>query len=72
MYSYKNPESYTKNNILATKNLITKIKKASYVKKFIFASSSSVYGKQSKYPISENFKLKPQNYYGLTKKFVKN
>ena len=68
MYSYKNPFSYTKNNIIATKNLIDVIRKNKKIKKFIFASSSSVYGKQFKYPISENFKLRPQNYYGETKK----
>ena len=45
MYSYKNPFSYTKNNIIATKNLIDVIRKNKKIKKFIFASSSSVYGK---------------------------
>jgi len=68
MYSYKNPRSYKQNNILATKNLIELVKRNDNIKKFIFASSSSVYGKQNKYPISEKFDLHPQNYYGKTKK----
>ena len=37
------------------------------VKKFIFASSSSVYGDQKKFPIKESFKKKPKNYYAKTK-----
>ena len=67
LYSYKNPKSYNKNNIIATKNLI-KIVNSSNIKKFIFSSSSSVYGDQIKFPITENAKLNPKNYYAVTKK----
>ena len=66
LYSLKNPESYYKNNILATKNLV-QIAKELNIKKFVFASSSSVYGDQKKFPIKENFKLKPKNPYAITK-----
>ncbi len=66
IYSYKNPESYKKNNVNATKNLVQIIGK-NKIKKFIFCSSSSVYGDHKKYPIKENFKLKPINYYAKTK-----
>ena len=66
LYSLKNPESYYKNNILATKNLVQIAKKLN-IKKFVFASSSSVYGDQKKFPIKENFKLKPKNPYAITK-----
>ena len=55
LYSFKNPLSYKKNNINATKNLSLICKKYK-IKKFIFASSSSVYGDQKKFPIKENFK----------------
>ena len=37
------------------------------MKKFIFASSSSVYGDQKKFPIKESFIKKPKNYYAKTK-----
>ena len=37
------------------------------IKHFIFSSSSSVYGDHEKYPISENFKFRPKNYYAKTK-----
>ena len=66
VYSYKNPMSYNYNNTLATKSLINVIK-IYKPKKFIFSSSSSVYGDQKKFPINENFKLKPKNFYAKTK-----
>ena len=66
MYSYINPDSYKQNNIISTKNLISIAKKID-LRKIIFTSSSSVYGDHKKYPIKENFKLKPKNYYAKTK-----
>ena len=66
MYSYKNPSSYKKNNVEATKNLV-EFTINNKIKKFIFCSSSSVYGDHKRYPIKENFKLKPINYYAKTK-----
>ena len=66
LYSFKNPKSYKLNNELATKN-ICQITKEFKIKKFIFASSSSIYGDQNKFPIKENFKLNPKNPYAITK-----
>ena len=66
LYSFKNPQSYYKNNVLATENLVQIAKELNIIK-FIFASSSSVYGDQKKFPIKENFKLKPKNPYAITK-----
>jgi UDP-glucuronate 4-epimerase len=66
IYSFKNPKSYLDNNILSTKNIISCIKKINFLK-FIFASSSSVYGDQRNFPVGENFKLKPKNLYAKTK-----
>ena len=66
IYSFKDPDSYKNNNIVATKNLL-KILNLIKIKKFIFSSSSSVYGEQKKFPIKENFKLNPINYYAVTK-----
>ncbi len=66
IYSFKNPESYKRNNLIATSNLIDLILKKK-IKNFIFSSSSSVYGDQKRYPIKENFKFYPINYYAKTK-----
>ena len=66
MYSYKNPNSYFENNILATKNLVSITKKLD-ISQFIFISSSSVYGDKKKYPIREIAKLDPINFYAKTK-----
>ena len=66
LYSFKNPKSYKINNVFATKN-ICQVAKEFNVKKFVFASSSSVYGDQKKFPIKENFKLNPKNPYAITK-----
>jgi len=69
LYSLKNPKSYFKNNIKATKNLVWCVKNSSYkIKKFIFTSSSSVYGDQKKFPLKENYNLKPRNPYAYSKK----
>ena len=71
MYSFKNPKTYKKNNIDVTINLI-KICKIILPKKFYFTSSSSVYGNQKKYPLKENSKLLPINFYANTKKKCEN
>jgi UDP-glucuronate 4-epimerase len=71
LYSYKNPLSYRSNNIAATKNLLKIIKKIK-IAKLIFTSSSSVYGDHKNHPITENFKLKPKNYYAKTKVVCEN
>ena len=66
LYSFKNPKSYLLNNIDATK-VVSSAAEKYQTKKFIFASSSSVYGDQKKFPIKENFKKNPKNYYAKTK-----
>ena len=66
LYSFKNPLSYKLNNTFATKVICTVCKKYN-VKKFIYASSSSVYGDQKKFPIKETFKTHPKNFYAITK-----
>ena len=67
-YSVENPQAFIDTNILGFSNLIS-ISKEKKVKKFFFASSSSVYGENSKFPLKENELLKPKNLYGLTKKY---
>jgi UDP-glucuronate 4-epimerase len=66
LYSFKNPNSYKINNTIVTK-IICELSKNNNVKKFIFASSSSIYGDQKKFPIKETFFTNPKNPYARTK-----
>ena len=65
-YSFENPKSYTDSNIIVFINLIEMIKHYS-PKKFIFASSSSVYGDTKPFPKLETSELNPINLYSLSK-----
>ncbi len=65
--SIKNPELYTKVNVLGTLNLLEMCKKYK-IKKMIFGSSSSIYG-NGEVPFSENNKVdEPISPYAATKK----
>tara|TARA_Y100000590_G_C15728041_1_gene1015970 strand:- start:1980 stop:2936 length:957 start_codon:yes stop_codon:yes gene_type:complete len=66
-YSLINPNKYIDTNILGFMNLIKSVENKN-VKKFIYASSSSVYGDSTKFPLCENDELNPKNIYGLSKK----
>lgn len=69
LYSLKNPKSYLINNLSVTKNLVWCVKKSTYkIKKFIFVSSSSVYGDHKRFPLNENAILRPRNPYAISKK----
>jgi UDP-glucose 4-epimerase len=62
---------YTKNNIDATQKLLEAAKTAT-LKKFIYASSSSVYGLSPKLPMTETSTLHPYSPYGVTKLAAEN
>ena len=67
-YSLKNPKSYVYNNINGFFNILD-ISKNFKIKKFIYASTSSIYGIQKKYPLKENFETdNPIQLYAATKK----
>ena len=67
-YSLINPKSYIENNIVGFFNVIELVKKYQ-IKKFIYASTSSIYGIQKKFPIKENFDTSnPTQLYAATKK----
>ncbi len=66
-YSLINPRSYIDSNLNGFYNLIELVKKNN-ISKFFYASSSSVYGESTKFPLSEKSSIKPKNIYGLTKK----
>ncbi len=71
-YSIKNPQSYISNNISATIN-IYELAKNINCKKIIYASSSSIYGSNSKLPFSENDTVtSPISTYATTKLFCEN
>lgn len=61
----KNFEIYTRNNIAATQKMLEFYKDLE-LKKFVYASSSSVYG-DSELPMRENSTLRPVSPYGVTK-----
>jgi len=61
----KSFEIYTRNNIEATQKLL-EFYKDRKIKKFVFASSSSVYG-DAELPMKEDSVLKPVSPYGVTK-----
>ena len=57
---------YTSNNVLATQRLLEACKGLE-MKRFIYASSSSVYGDSEELPLREQSFLKPVSPYGVTK-----
>ena len=65
-YSFENPKSYTDSNIIGFINLI-EVAKNFQIDKFIFASSSSIYGDQKPFPKTENSDVNPINLYSLSK-----
>lgn len=66
-YSLINPNKYIKTNILGFFNLM-EIFKNKKIRRFFYASSSSVYGDSQKFPLKENGEIKPKNIYGFSKK----
>jgi UDP-glucuronate 4-epimerase len=59
-------ESYERNNVLATQRLLESAK-AWHEKRFIFASSSSIYGEAERLPTPEATMPRPLSPYGVTK-----
>ncbi|MDP9380914.1 MAG: NAD-dependent epimerase/dehydratase family protein [Chloroflexota bacterium] len=59
-------ETYVRNNVVATQRLLEAVKGQS-LKKFVYASSSSVYGDAESYPTSESVLPCPVSPYGVTK-----
>ena len=59
-------ETYARDNVLATQRLLEAVKDQP-LKKFIYASSSSVYGDAEAFPTSESILPRPVSPYGVTK-----
>ena len=66
-YSLINPKTYIENNVLGFFNILNLSLEFS-IKRLFYASSSSAYGELNKFPLKENYILKPKNIYGLSKK----
>jgi len=67
-YSIENPKTYFKNNLEVFFNIIETCKN-NKVKHLLFASTSSVYGENNKFPLNENNNTdKPISFYAATKK----
>ena len=66
-YSLINPKKYINVNLYGFINLLENLVVKKPVK-FFYASSSSVYGDATTFPLRENNKLEPKNIYGYTKK----
>ena len=64
--SIQDPSSYIKHNLIGMVNLLTACHKAG-VSKFIFSSSSSIYGDPDELPTSENCKTNCISAYALSK-----
>ena len=64
--SFKNPRKYFINNTLGTLNILEATKK-NKIKKFIYAASSSCYGKTTKIPTKESDEIDTKNPYSFTK-----
>ncbi len=66
-FTLSEPKKYFDDNFIAFLNILDFIKE-NKIKKFFFASSSSVYGDQKKYPLSETIGLNEKNFYGFSKR----
>ncbi|MDQ1511314.1 MAG: UDP-glucuronate 4-epimerase [Actinomycetota bacterium] len=58
---------YVGHNVLATQRLLEAVQRARPTARFVFASSSSVYGNQPRYPTTETDLPRPFSPYGVTK-----
>ena len=67
-YSIENPIAYLESNIIGFQKVIEFVERNS-ITRFLYASSSSVYGKNSQQPFKENESCNcPESYYAATKR----
>jgi len=64
-------ESYLNENVMATQRLLEAIRERP-VRRFVFASSSSLYGDTKDLPVSESTPKRPNSPYGVTKLAAEN
>lgn len=68
----KDFEIYNRNNVLLTQKLLEAAKASKQLKKFVYASSSSVYGDTDQLPMQESNRLQPVSPYGVSKLAAEN
>ena len=66
-YSIKNPRKYIDSNYIGFFNILEN-SNFYKVKRLFYASSSSIYGENSQFPLKEKYLTYPKNIYGLSKK----
>ncbi len=66
-YSIKNPRKYMDSNYLGFFNILEN-SNFFKIKRLFYASSSSIYGENSRFPLKEKYPSNPKNIYGLSKK----
>tara|TARA_Y100000816_G_scaffold292631_1_gene289346 strand:- start:3936 stop:4901 length:966 start_codon:yes stop_codon:yes gene_type:complete len=66
-YSIKNPRKYMDSNYLGFFNILDN-SNFFKIKRLFYASSSSIYGENRKFPLKEKYPSNPKNIYGLSKK----
>jgi UDP-glucuronate 4-epimerase len=68
-YALKDPAAYTRSNLVGHHNVLEFAHRHEGLKHLVYASSSSVYGNDTKAPFSEDARAdKPVSYYGATKR----
>jgi UDP-glucuronate 4-epimerase len=60
-------DAYAQDNVCATQKLLEAAQRASRLTRFVYASSSSVYGNALRYPTQESDRPQPLSPYGVTK-----
>jgi UDP-glucose 4-epimerase len=65
--SIDQPLYTTEHNLSATVRLLNSIRKFPNIKKFVFSSTSSVYGDPIEFPVKETFEANPMSPYALQK-----
>lgn len=58
---------YVNDNVLATHRLLEAARQVSTLRRFVYASSSSVYGNSARFPTREDDPTRPHSPYGVTK-----
>ncbi len=68
-HALKDPAAYTRSNLVGHQNVLEFARHHDNLRHLIYASSSSVYGNDTKAPFSEDARAdKPVSYYGATKR----
>jgi UDP-glucuronate 4-epimerase len=68
-YSLDDPAAYTRSNLVGHQNMLEFARRAKGLAHLVYASSSSVYGNDTKAPFSEDARADhPVSYYGATKR----